>query len=69
MLLNKSVRFATFPKGNRRRLRTTNRMERINLDVKRRTRKIGALLNDRPLLRLAVSILIDIDEEWQTGRK
>ena len=44
-------------------------MERINLDVKRRTRKIGALLNDRPLLRLAVSILMNIAEERQTGRR
>ena len=44
-------------------------LERGNLGLKRRTRKIGALPNHRPLLRLAVSILIDIDEEWQTGRK
>ena len=44
-------------------------LERINLELKRRTRKIGELPNDRSLLRLAVSILMDIDEEWQTGRK
>ncbi len=44
-------------------------LERINLELKRRTRKIGAFPNDRSLLRLAVSILKDIEEEWQTGRK
>ena len=56
-------------KCHRRKLRMTNMLERINLDVKRITRRIGALPNDRPLLRLAVSILIDIDEGWQTGRR
>ena len=50
-------------------LPTANRMERINLDVKRRARRIGALPNDRSLLRLAVSILMAIEGEWQTGRK
>ncbi len=58
-----------FSKCHRRKLRMTNMLERINLELKRRTRKIGALPNDRSLLRLAVSILMDIDEEWQTGRK
>ena len=61
--------YTAFPRQYWRRLRTTNMLERINLELKRRTRKIGALPNDRSLLRLAVSILMDIDEEWQTGRK
>jgi putative transposase len=52
-----------------RRLKTSNMIERVNLELKRRTRKIGALPNDRSLLRLAVSILKDINEEWQTGRR
>ena len=60
---------AVFPKCHRRKLRTTNMIEHINPELKRRTRRIGALPNDRSLLRLAVSILKDIDEEWQTGRK
>ncbi|MBX8641365.1 MAG: transposase [Thermoplasmata archaeon] len=61
--------YSAFPKCQWRRLRTSNMLERINLELKRKTRKIGALPNDRSLLRLAVSILMDIDEEWQTGRK
>ena len=44
-------------------------LERINLELKRRTRKIGAFPGDRSLLRLAVSILMNLDEEWQTGRR
>ncbi|MCL5677809.1 MAG: transposase [Candidatus Thermoplasmatota archaeon] len=57
-----------FSKCHRRELRTTNMLERINLELERRTREIGALPNDRPLPYLAVSILMDIDEEWQIGR-
>ncbi len=61
--------YSVFPKCQWRRLRTSNMLERVNLELKRRTRKIGALPNDRSLLRLAVSILMNIDEEWQTGRR
>ena len=52
-----------------RRLRTTNMLERINLELKRRTRKIGTFPSEQSLLRLTVSILMDINEEWVTGRK
>ncbi len=54
--------YSAFPKCQWRRLRTSNMLERINLELKRRTRKIGAFPNDRSLLRLAVSILMDMDE-------
>ena len=61
--------FAAFPKEHWRRLRTTNMMERMNMELKRRTKKIGAFPNDASLLRLTVSLLMDIDEEWITGRR
>jgi putative transposase len=54
---------SAFPKRQWKRLRPSNMLERINLELKRRTRKIGALLSDRLLLRLAVAILMNIDEE------
>jgi putative transposase len=40
-----------------------------NKELKRRTRKIGAFPNEASLLRLAGSILIDINEEWITGNR
>jgi len=52
-----------------RRIRTTNMPERINKELKRRSRTIGAFPNDASLLRLAGAILMDINEEWITGRK
>ena len=58
-----------FPRQCWRRLRTTNMLERVNPGMKRRTRKVGAFPGEQSLLRLAVSILMDINEEWVTGRK
>lgn len=52
-----------------RRLRTTNVLERLNLEFKRRTKKIGAFPSEQSLMRLVVSIMMDINEEWITGRK
>ncbi|MBP2144563.1 hypothetical protein J2129_000017 [Methanofollis sp. W23] len=46
-----------------------NMMERINKELKRRTKVVGAFPNENSLLRLAGSILMDINEEWVTGRR
>jgi len=61
--------YRTFPKSHWRRIRTTNCMERINKELKRRSRVVGAFPNDQAFMRLGVSILTDINEEWLTGRK
>jgi len=44
-------------------------LERLNKELKRRTRTIGAFTNDASLLRLAGNILMDINEEWITSRR
>ena len=44
-------------------------MERVNKELKRRTKVVGAFPNEESLLRLAGSILMEINEEWVTGRK
>jgi putative transposase len=58
-----------FPKEHWKKIRTTNGLERINKELKRRSRVVGAFPNDGSLLRLGVTILMDINEEWLTGRK
>jgi len=60
--------YRAFPMSHWRRIRTTNCMERINKELKRRSRVVGAFPNDQSFMRLGVSILIDINEEWVTGR-
>jgi putative transposase len=45
------------------------RLERINKELKRRTRVIGAFPSESSFMRLGVSILIDISEEWLIAKK
>jgi putative transposase len=61
--------YRAFPREHWRRIRTTNELERINKELKRRTRVVGAFPSDQSFMRLGVSILIDINEEWMTTRK
>jgi len=59
----------SFPPEFWKKIRTTNLLKRVHKELKRRSRKIGAFPNDASLLRLAGSILIDINEEWITGNR
>ncbi|NLX49755.1 MAG: IS256 family transposase, partial [Methanospirillum sp.] len=61
--------YTAFPKEHWNRIRTTNGMERINKELKRRTRVMGAFPSEHALLRSAGSILRDINEEWVTGKR
>ena len=61
--------YRSFPRTHWRRIRTTNGLERINKELKRRTRVVGAFPSDQSFMRLGVSILIDINEEWLTTKK
>jgi transposase-like protein len=61
--------YTAFPKQHGKRLKTTNLMERVNKELKRRTKVVGAFPNEESLLRLIGSILMDINEEWVTGRR
>ena len=63
------MNYRAFPPEHWKKIRTTNLLERVNKELKRRSRKIGAFPNDASLLRLAGSILIDINEEWITGNR
>jgi putative transposase len=58
-----------FPENNLKKMRTTTLIERINEELKRRSRVIGAFHTQEPLVRLAISILIDITKDWITGNK
>jgi len=63
------MNYTSFPKKLWRKLRTSNMVENLNDCIKRRTNKIGAFPTEESALRVAVSILIPIDEQWQTGRR
>ncbi|MFM7804498.1 MAG: transposase, partial [Verrucomicrobiota bacterium] len=57
-----------FPKTHQQRLRTTNPLERINQELKRRTRVARVFPNEASLLRLVSALLAEITEEWETGK-
>lgn len=49
----------------RKRLSTTNMMERVMKELKARTRKVGSFPSERSLRRLAGAVLLEMDEKWQ----
>ena len=57
-----------FPLEHRRSIRTTNSLERINKEIRRRTRVVGVFPNENSCLRLISAILMEISEEWQIGK-
>jgi transposase-like protein len=56
------------PAAHRRRLRTTNGLERLNKEIKRRTRVATLFPNEASLLRLASAVLSEISDDWETER-
>lgn len=56
------------PEAMRKRLRTSNMAENLNLQIKRRTRVAGLFPNEGSLLRLASAICMEISEEWESGK-
>ena len=65
--------FAVFDLGltssQRRRLRTSNVIENLNQQVKRRTRVVRIFPNEASLLRLASAVLMEISEDWESGKR
>lgn len=53
--------------ANRKRLRTTNVLERLNEAIRRRTCVALLFPNEAAVLRLASAVLIEISEDWETG--
>jgi transposase-like protein len=57
-----------FPLEHRRTIRTTNSLERINKEIRRRTKVVGVFPNEASCLRLISALLMEISEEWQIGK-
>jgi putative transposase len=58
-----------FPESHRRRIRTTNGLERLNQEIKRRTRVVRIFPNPEACLRLVTALAVEQSEEWVTGRR
>jgi len=58
-----------FPSRHRRFIRTTNSLERVNREIRRRTRVVGIFPNEASCLRLVSAILMETSEKWQIGKR
>ncbi|SDX00426.1 Transposase, Mutator family [Alicyclobacillus hesperidum] len=57
------------PERYRKRLRTTNGVERLNEEIRRRDRVIRIYPNRESVIRLIGALLMEMDEKWQSGHK
>jgi putative transposase len=58
-----------FPESHRRRIRTTNGLERLNQEIKRRSRVVRIFPNRESCVRLVTALAMEQSEEWVTGRR
>ena len=63
-----SLTVFNLPEAHRIKLRTTNSLERLNREIKRRTRVATLFPNEKSLERLVTALLSEISDEWETGK-
>ena len=66
--LEDSLQFYAFPKIDQRKISSTNMLERVNLEIRRRSRVVGIFPTCDSYIRLVTCYLIEYTEDWTTGR-
>ncbi len=58
----------TLPAAHRTRRRTVNALERLNQEIRRRTRVVGVFPNEASCLRLVTALAMETSDEWEAGK-
>jgi len=61
--------FMSFPKAHRVQIHSTNPLERLNAEIKRRTNVIGIFPNDKAIIRLVGAMMLEQNDEWSLQRR
>jgi putative transposase len=61
--------YMQFPKAHRVQIASTNPLERLNAEIKRRTNVVGIFPNDPAIVRLVGALLLEQNDEWQLQRR
>lgn len=61
--------YMQFPKAHRIQIASTNPLERLNAEIKRRTNVVGIFPNDPAIMRLVGALLLEQNDEWQLQRR
>ncbi|GIU92796.1 MAG: IS256 family transposase [Acidimicrobiia bacterium] len=59
--------YASFPQAHWRKIASTNPLERVHKEIKRRSNVVGIFPDDTPVLRLVGAVLIEVHDDWQTS--
>jgi len=61
--------YAGFPRAHWRRIWSTNPLERVNKEIKRRSNVVGIFPNDAAVVRLVGAVLLEVHDEWQIAER
>ena len=61
--------YMSFPREHRQKLHSTNPIERLHAEIKRRTNVVGIFPNEDAITRLVGAILLEQNDEWAVARR
>ena len=66
--LQDSLSFYAYPELDQRKISTTNMLERLNKEIRRRSRVVGIFPNPESYIRLITMYMIEYTEDWSTSQ-